>query len=231
MQANELDELQKLLNLKLKDLQLIKQAFIHRSYLNEVKLDVSSNERLEFLGDAILSLIISYNLYTKRPNDAEGKLTNLRSYIVRTKSLAEAAKKLKLGEYLKLSKGEEFSGGRKNPQLLANTYEALLGAVFLDSGMKAAEKMVERTLLSLFTSELKQGPPKDAKSLLQELVQEKLKKSPSYKTLATRGPDHARQFLVGVYIGGKVYGRGKGSSKQEAESKAAEEGLKRLTTS
>lgn len=214
--------------LKFNNPKLLKQAFIHRSYLNEVKTEHHSNERLEFLGDAVLSFIISSYLYNIRPSDEEGDLTNLRSYIVKTKSLAEAAEKLNLGEYLKLSRGEELGGGRKNPQLLANTFEAFLGAVFLDQGLKGAEKLVNQVLLPIFVDELKSGPPKDAKSQLQELVQNQVKQSPHYKIIETHGPDHAKKFVVGVFIQSKEAGRGKGSSKQEAEEQAAAEALEKM---
>ena len=229
MPSTEFTNLEKLLNIKFKNEDLLKQAFYHRSYLNEVKLDLESNERLEFLGDSILSLIVSNYLYNLRGKDTEGDLTNLRAYIVKTTSLSEASKKLNLGSYLHLSKGEEISGGRQNPQLLANTFEALLGAIFLDLGLETAKKMVHETLLSLFEKELKSGPPKDAKSELQEVVQERLKRSPNYKIIETKGPDHAKQFRVAVLVGGKEYGQGIGNSKQIAEEKAAEQALQRLT--
>lgn len=216
------------LGIKFKNFALLEQAFIHRSYLNEVKGNWQSNERLEFLGDAVLSFVISSHLFKLRPHDEEGDLTNLRSYIVKTKSLADAASALNLGEYLKLSRGEEIGGGRQNPQLLANTYEALLGAVFLDQGIEKAVEMVEKTLLPLFTAQVKSGPPKDAKSELQEVVQNKTKQSPQYKIIEAKGPDHAKRFIVGVYLGGKELGRGSGSSKQTAEEQAAEEALKKL---
>ncbi len=134
-----------------------------------------------------------------------------------------------MGKYLSLSKGEESSGGRNNPQLLANTYEALLGSIFLDQGLEAVKKVIDKTLLPLFEKELKMGPPKDAKSFLQEVVQQKLKESPHYKILQTQGPDHAKQFTVAVYIGGKEKGRGTGTSKQVAEEKAAKQALQELT--
>lgn len=229
MLKNEFSELLKQINVNFKDTRLLQQAFYHRSYLNEVNLNIASNERLEFLGDSILSFIISSHLYLSRPKDAEGELTNLRAYIVKTKSLAQAAKKLKLGSYLCLSKGEELGGGRENTQLLANTFEALLGAIYLDQGVEAAQKVIEKTLLSLFSAELKSGPPKDAKSNLQEIVQEKLKQSPHYKILATQGPDHAKRFTVAVYLKGKEYGRGEGGSKQVAEEQAASQALEKLT--
>ena len=225
---SDINSLLKLLNIKFKDTEILSRAFYHRSYLNEVRDINESNERLEFLGDSVLSLIVSSNLFNRRVADSEGELTNLRAYIVKTKSLAEAAKKLNLGSFLSLSKGEELGGGRENPQLLANTYEALLGAIFLDQGLTEAEKFVDNTLLSLFESELKSGPPKDAKSTLQEAVQEKFKESPHYKIIGTKGPDHAKEFRVAVYINNKNFGEGVGPSKQEAEEHSAKEALKKL---
>lgn len=147
---NEFDTLLNLLGIKFKNPKILQQAFLHRSYLNEVKLDMASNERLEFLGDSVLSLVTSHYLYNARTTDAEGELTNLRAHIVKTQSLAQAAKKLNLGKYLKLSKGEELSGGRENLQLLANTYEAMLGAIFLDQDLTVTKEVVSRTLLALF---------------------------------------------------------------------------------
>ncbi len=217
------------LNLKFKNPKLLKQTFIHRSYLNEVRADLPSNERLEFLGDAVLSQVISSELFQRRPGDSEGELTNLRAHIVKTKSLAAAAKKLDLGKHLLLSKGEELGGGRKNPQILANTYEALIGAIFLDQGLEKIQQFIKETLLLLFEKELKIGPPKDSKSELQEIVQERFHSSPQYETMQTLGPDHAKQFVVAVHFRGKEEGRGKGSSKQEAEEQAAKMALERLT--
>lgn len=222
------DTLLKKLHLHFKDLKLLNQAFIHRSYLNEVRVESDSNERLEFLGDSVLSLVVSNYLYSQRKKDEEGELTNLRAYIVKTKSLSGAAKDLGLGEYLKLSKGEALSGGQNNPQLLANTYEALVGAIYLDQGLEVTTKVIYQTLFPLFEKELKSGPPKDSKSYLQEVVQEKFKESPKYKILKTLGPDHAKEFVVGVYISGKLYGEGIGSSKQEAEEMSAKKALNKL---
>lgn len=216
------------LNQKIDSNPLFKTAFTHRSFLNESSEVVDSNERLEFLGDSVLSLIISTHLFRIRPNDAEGDLTNLRSYIVKTGSLAKAAQILRLGEFLRLSKGEEMGGGRDNPQLLANTYEAFLGAIFMVEGLEKAREFVFETLLPLFEEELKSGPPKDAKSSLQELAQYKTKQSPKYKILATVGPDHAKEFRVGVYLQGEMIGEGSGLSKQIAEEAAATNALKQL---
>ena len=228
MVNNDLNALLQLLDIKISNESLIKQAFIHRSYLNEVKDNLRSNERLEFLGDSVLSLITSTYIYQKRTEDEEGDLTNLRSYIVKTKSLSEAAEKLGLGKYLRMSKGEEMGGGRTNTQLLANTYEALLGAIYLDQGFEVAKMFVHQTLLPLFEEEIRQGPPKDAKSALQEIAQEQTKKSPHYQIIKTTGPDHAKRFIVGVSISGEELGRGEGSSKQEAEEQAAAEALKKI---
>jgi ribonuclease III len=228
MQSDDFSALLSTLDIRFKDHKILEQAFYHRSFLNEVKLDIQSNERLEFLGDAVLQLCVSKYLFLERSNDAEGDLTNLRAFIVKTKSLAQASKLLDLGSYLKLSKGEELGGGRENPQLLANTYEALLGAIYLDSGLESVEKVIEKTLFSLFAKELKSGPPKDAKSSLQEIVQEKYKESPYYRILETKGPDHAKQFIVAVFIKGKQFGKGQGASKQIAEEQSATQALERL---
>ncbi len=218
---------------------IFKMAFIHRSYLNEAKPPVGShsevdeglvsNERLEFLGDSILSFITSVYLYNKRPKDSEGDLTNLRSYIVKTQSLAKASKMLNLGEMLMMSKGEEISGGRENPQLLANTFEALIGAVYLDSGVEEARKFIEGILIPIFEREIEMGPPKDAKSQLQELTQNLTKQSPKYKILETSGPDHSKEFRVGVFLQDKKLGEGMGLSKQVAEEEAASKALVTLS--
>ena len=207
---------------------VFQKAFIHRSFLNEAGPNLESNERLEFLGDSVLSFIISSYLFKQRLSDAEGDLTNLRSYIVKTKSLATAASALELGSYLKLSKGEELSGGRENTQILANTFEALLGAIYLEHGLEEATRFINSHLLPLFEEELKSGPPKDAKSHLQELAQTKTKQSPKYKILGTTGPDHAKQFRVGVFLENKLIGEGEGSSKQVAEEAAAAKALEQL---
>lgn len=202
-----------------------KTAFIHRSFLNESSESSVSNERLEFLGDSVLSFVISSYLYKLRPSDSEGDLTNLRSYIVKTKSLATAAKRLNLGQHLKMSKGEEISGGRENPQLLANTFEAFLGAIFIEEGIDEVKGFIEAFLLPIFSKELESGPPKDAKSRLQELVQNQTKQSPKYKILTTQGPDHAKEFEVGVFVQNKLIGKGSGLSKQIAEEAAAVQAL------
>ena len=231
MSIDEFSPLLDKLNIRFKNYEILQQAFYHRSYLNEVKDDIKSNERLEFLGDAVLSICVSKYLFESRVEDAEGDLTNLRAYIVKTQSLAKAALQLNLGSYLQLSKGEELGGGRENPQLLANTFEALLGAIYIDQDLETVEKVIKISLFTLFAKELKSGPPKDAKSSLQEISQEKYKESPFYKIVGTKGPDHAKQFLVSVHLNGKEYGRGEGASKQIAEEQAAKHALERLTHS
>lgn len=205
-------------------------AFTHRSYLNEYPKEKESNERLEFLGDAILSFIISSYLYDVKSADTEGDLTNLRSFMVKTASLAKVAGNLNLGKYLRMSKGEEQSGGRDNPQLLANTYEALLGAIFIDQGLEGTKRFVHKTLIPEFEKELKEGPPKDAKSRLQEIAQNTTKQSPKYRILKTEGPDHAKVFTVGVFLQGKQLGEGAGLSKQLAEERAANQALLALAS-
>lgn len=208
---------------------LFQKAFTHRSFLNESNKAAESNERLEFLGDCVLSFIMSTYLFNKRPNDNEGDLTNLRSFTVKTTSLAKAAERLNLGSFLRLSKGEEMSGGRENPQLLANTFEALLGAIYLELGIDAATDFISQALIPLFSNEIEHGPPKDAKSQLQEVVQNKTKQSPKYKILNTIGPDHAKQFVVGVYVEGQLKGQGTGLSKQIAEEESATQALQTLS--
>lgn len=204
---------------------IFQTAFTHRSFLNESDSVEESNERLEFLGDAVLSFIVSSFLYKLRNKDTEGALTNLRSYIVKTTSLARAAKLLDLGSFLRMSKGEELSGGRDNIQLMANTYEALLGATYLHFGIEQATLFVMRTLIPLFEEEIRTGPPKDAKSLLQEVSQTLTKQSPKYKIIDTKGPDHAKEFSVGVFIADKRIAEGSGLSKQVAEEEAASKAL------
>ncbi len=204
-------------------------AFTHRSYLNEARGKIESNERMEFLGDSILSLVISSYLFKTQPDSPEGELTHTRAYIVKTESLAKVAQKLNLGNFLRLSRGEEMSGGRNNQQLLANTYESLLGAIYLDLGIDQARSFVLQTLLPTFQEDIKKGAPKDDKSQLQELTQSKFQISPRYRVLETFGPDHAKHFKIGVFIGDRLLGTGEGNSKQQAEEEAAKIAVSALT--
>jgi ribonuclease III len=228
-----MDGLEKILSnvgLTAKNPSLYQTAFTHRSFLNESKHPLESNERLEFLGDSVLSFIISSYLFDQRTSDKEGDLTNLRAYMVKTESLAKVSKSLGLGDHLRLSKGEETSGGRDNTQLLANTYESLLGAVYLDLGIDAAISFVHQTLIPAFAKEIEGGAPKDAKSELQELVQSRFQVSPHYRILSTKGPDHAKQFEVGVFVNSEMLGKGEGNNKQTAEEMSAKEAVTKLTS-
>jgi ribonuclease III len=213
---------------KFKNKLLFEQAFVHRSYLNEVKETLGSNERLEFLGDSVLSFIVSQYLYRKYPDFKEGILTNLRSLLVNTKSLAELARELNFGQYLKLSKGEEESKGRENQSLLADCLEGFIGALFLDQGIEEVEKFLDKTLLSKTDELVRQKSFKDPKSLLQEAVQARKQNSPIYKVVEEEGPPHAKIFTIGVFINKELFGTGKGKSKQDAEEKAAIQALERI---
>ncbi|MFH1187160.1 MAG: ribonuclease III [Candidatus Levyibacteriota bacterium] len=214
---------------KLKNKNLFEQAFTHRSYLNETKIKISSNERLEFLGDSVISFIVSEYLYKEYPNYNEGILTNLRSQLVNTKSLAQIAKDLNFGDLLKLSRGEKESKGRENQSLLANSFEAFIGALFLDQGIEVVFKFLNVVLLPKAEQFVKNKTFKDPKSLLQEKIQVKGQSSPVYKVISESGPAHAKLFTVNVYAGENLLGAGKGKSKQRAEEMAAKQALERKT--
>lgn len=224
---NNLKILEKKLRIKFKNIELLKEALIHRSYLNEAKeKNLHSNERLEFLGDSILSFVISEWLFTKFPQYPEGILTNIRANLVKTTSLAKIAQKLSLGDFLLLSRGEEKGGGKNNPTILANTLEATIGAIFLDQGLQAVKEFIKRNFKNLLKILIAAGEFKDYKSLLQEKTQAKEKISPTYKVLKETGPDHAKIFTVGVFLGKKFLASSQGKSKQEAEERAAQKALK-----
>lgn len=220
-----LDELQKNIGVTFTNQTLLKQAFVHRSYLNESKEFKESNERLEFLGDAVLSFITSQYLYRTYPQYPEGTLTNVRSTLVKTTSLGVTGTELHLGQLLLLSRGEESSGGRTNPSLLADCFESLLGALFLDQGIDIAQKFVEKVLLFKTDAIIKNKSYIDYKSLLQEIIQEETKISPTYKVVKSEGPDHDKTFYVEVMMGETPIAKGKGKSKQEAEQDAATRAL------
>lgn len=222
------DTLQKTINVTFTNQALLRHAFIHRSYLNEDKTVKSSNERLEFLGDAVLQFLSSDFLYESYTQYPEGTLTNIRSGLVKTKTLSEIAKKLGLGELLFLSHGEEESGGRTNPSLLADSFEALLGAMYIDQGI-AVCKIYLQTYVFPYAKEIVEKKAfVDFKSKLQEVVQETIKSSPTYRVTRSSGPDHAKIFWVEVVSQGKSLGEGTGKSKQEAEQDAAKNALEML---
>lgn len=223
---NKYDNLIKQIGIKFKDEGLLDKAFMHKSYLNEHKKEVSeSNERMEFLGDAVLELIATEYLFNKHPDKPEGELTNLRSALVQGRHLAEVSKEMKLGIYLYLSNGEEASGGREKNYILANVLEAVIGAIYLDQGFKKAAEFVNKFILSRLDEIIEKNLFADPKSTLQEFVQEKMETTPTYDIISETGPDHNKEFESGVYIDGKLIASGKGSSKQKAESMAAENAL------
>lgn len=207
---------------------LFELAFTHRSYLNESKENVESNERLEFLGDSILSFVVSEHLYSNYASFNEGILTNLRSLLVNTKSLAQAAKALDFGEHLLLSKGEEESKGRENDSLLANSFEAFIGALYLDQGIEPVRDFIAETLFPQIDEYVKKRAFKDPKSLLQEYVQARKQHSPIYKVLHEEGPPHDKTFTIGAFVNDSKIGEGVGKSKQQAEEEAAKQALESL---
>jgi len=218
-------ELAKILGIDFKDISLLDRALTHRSYLNENRDANKNNERLEFLGDAVLELIISDYLYTNYPNRPEGDLTSFRSAIVRTESLADASRELNYGRYLKMAKGEEESGGRDKDYILANTFEAVLGAIYIDQGLDKCRDLVNRILISKIKNIVENRLDIDNKTKIQEVAQAKYKLTPIYEVIEEYGPDHDKEFTVVVKIGDKIIGKGKGGSKQRAEEAAAQRGL------
>jgi len=206
------------------DPKLFEKAMTHRSWLNESKNAKHSNERLEFLGDAILEYVVSSELYIKLPQKEEGFLTALRANIVNTKNLSKLAIKINLGEHLLMSKGEKASGGNTNSNLLANTVEAVIGAIYIDQGLEAASDFIKEHLLCDLETKLKE-PLKDPKSLLQEKVQAQNMPTPIYKVIDEIGPDHDKNFKVEVFVGNKLKATGQGSSKNRAQQAAASSAL------
>lgn len=208
------------------DPMILVTAFTHRSYINEHKKSAEShNERLEFLGDAVLELVVTEFLY-KKYGEPEGILTNWRSALVRTESIGAAATKLKFESMLRLSKGEKRGSDRARQQILANSFEAVTGAIYLDQGYEVAEKFISDHIIATLPQILETGSWRDPKSYLQEVAQEKEGHTPAYKVLSEDGPDHDKIFTLGVFIGSQLRGSGTGSSKQAAQQKAAEEALK-----
>jgi ribonuclease-3 len=221
-ETKQLKELGSKLGLEFKDLELLKGSLIHRSYLNELRdSTVKHNERLEFLGDAVLELIVTEYLYSKYPDKAEGDLTSFRAAAVRTESLYESAAVYDLGKYLYMSKGEESSGGRNRPYILANAFEAVLGAIYLDRGYDVAKSYLERNIITKIAEIVDKRLDIDSKSKLQEIAQEKLNYTPVYEYVSSEGPEHDKEFTMSVSIKGKEFAQGKGKSKQEAEQVAA----------
>ncbi len=219
--------IEKALSLSFKDKDLLRLSLIHRSFLNENPGAFSeSNERLEFLGDALVGLVVAQELFRRHPEKPEGELTTLRSALVRGDTLARIADSLELGEHLLMGRGEEASGGRERQSNLACAFEALLGAVFVDQGYEAARDFVLRVMADEIPSV--ESVPKSTKSVLQERVQRRGVGSPSYRVVEMSGEDHAREFTSEVTVSGEVVGRGRGRRKSEAEAEAASQALKAL---
>lgn len=220
-------KLQEKLELKFQNRDLLIQAFCHRSYLNEhPDFPLTHNERLEFLGDAVLELVVTEYLYENYPEKSEGELTNWRAALVNAKMLAEIAQALGFNDFLLLSKGEAKETGKARMYILANTFEALIGAIYLDQGYKISQNFIEKNLIIKLPVIIEKGLFKDSKSRFQEEAQERLGITPSYKVLEEFGPDHAKHFVVGVFLKDELIARGEGSSKQEAELEAAKNALK-----
>jgi ribonuclease-3 len=227
MSKVDLAPLQERIGHTFKDLALLEQAVTHRSYLNEnPSWPLGHNERLEFLGDAVLELIITERLYAQFPDTPEGEMTNWRAALVNATMLAAVAVDLELNSFLLLSRGEARDTGRARQYILANAVEALIGAIYLDGGYEPSKTFIEQSIFARLDEVLEKKLYKDAKSLLQEEAQERLGVTPSYDVLREWGPDHARQFSIGVRLEDEIIGQGEGSSKQEAQQLAAEDALK-----
>ncbi|MCX7678862.1 MAG: ribonuclease III [Spirochaetes bacterium] len=224
----QLDSLQKKLRVKFSNKSLLNRALIHRSYVNETNATVRDNERLEFLGDAVLALVVNEYLFRKFEDYSEGDLAKIKSAVVSESTLAKVAMQLNLGSYILMGKGEEHSGGRFRESILANTMEAVIGAMYLDAGLKATRKCV----LSLLKKDIeridKLSYLRDPKTTLQEIVQKKYKCQPVYEVVEEKGPDHLKEFTVRLIINGKEVSRGTGNSKRKAEVEAARIVLEKL---
>lgn len=226
--ARPATDLSRALGFAFKDNALLQQAMYHRSYLNEAGESVESNERMEFLGDAVLGLIVSDKLYRDYPGLSEGHLSQLRAILVRWDALAGVAGRIDLGDYLVLGRGEEMSGGRARPSNLAAALEALIGAAFLDAGMAGARKLVLKLLKPDFEQIAAQGVTADSKSELQHVAQTRWHQIPEYRLRSSEGPDHAKLFTVEVLVGNQVVGQGQGRNKKQAELNAARQALETL---
>lgn len=214
------------LGVEFNDISLLITAFTHRSYVNEHKKTAKEhNERLEFLGDAVLELAVTEYLYANY-SEPEGVLTNWRSALVRTESIGAAAELSGFEPYLRLSKGEKRGTERARAQILANCYESVVGALYLDQGYEPSKAFIDKTILSTLPKILETGSWMDPKSHLQELAQRKEGSTPVYRVLGEEGPDHEKTFTIGVFVGGKLRGKGSGHSKQTGQQKAAEEALR-----
>ncbi|MFA6764858.1 MAG: ribonuclease III [Sphaerochaetaceae bacterium] len=212
---------QKQAEIKFKNLDLLNLAFTHRSFANETHADVDSNERLEFLGDSVLGLVVADWLFTSLPNLDEGDFSRIKSFVVSEESLAIVAKQLRVDNFIIIGKGEEYSGGRSKKALLADCVEAIFGAYYLDVGFKSAQEFIQRLMIPVIQSVLQNKHRKDYKTLLQEYVQKKYKTYPKYDLVKRTGPEHENTFWVEVTVHKNTYGPASGPNKKEAEQSAA----------
>ncbi len=220
-------KLEEKIGVKFKNLDLLKQAYVHRSYLNEHRdFYLKHNERLEFLGDAVMELVVTEFLYKNYPNP-EGELTNWRAALVNTQMISKQAQRLGFNDYLLLSRGESKDMGKAREIILANSFEATIGAIYLDQGYDKANEFISNNLIGELPDIIKEELYLDPKSKLQEAAQDKLNITPTYKVEKEWGPDHARQFIIGVYLDNNKVGEGEGSSKHEAQIAAAKDGLEK----
>ncbi len=217
--------LEEKLKYKFNNINLLQAALIHSSYANEMRGSAVSNERLEFLGDAVLSVIVADHIYNTYPNMPEGELTRLRASLVCEKSLCEFSRELDIGEYLKLGKGEDKTGGRERDSILADAFEAILAAIYLDGGMAAAKKHIFNTVLRDLDIHFEEDSHKDYKTTLQEIIQRNPEESVNYYLIDEKGPDHNKEFTVEVRLNSNVIGKGSGKSKKQAEQMAARQAL------
>ncbi len=224
----DFSQLEQKLNTPFKNRDILVQAFVHRSYLNENReFSLNHNERLEFLGDAVLELAVTERLYQDFPDRPEGELTSWRAALVNAKMLSSIAKELNFGEYLLLSKGESKENGKARDYILANTMESFIGALYLDQGYKICKNFIEEHVLSKLPKILESKLFEDAKSKFQEIAQERTGITPVYEVIKEWGPDHAKHFRIGVYLNQEMIAEGEGSSKQEAEQDAARNAIKK----
>ncbi len=224
---NNLSELEKKIKIKFNNKDLLKQSLVHRSYLNEnPEFNLSDNERLEFLGDAVLEIIVTDYLYRNYPNP-EGELTNWRAALVNAKMLAKVANQLEMNNHLLLSHGESKDNGRARNYIMANALEALIGAIYLDQGHDKSKEFIEREIIKELPEIIEQKLYQDPKSQFQEEAQERVGITPAYKVMKEWGPDHDKQFIIGIYLEEELIAESQGSSKQEAQERAAKAALKK----